>query len=85
MQNELLAEIRSLKSAIATLIGTSDLSPKEQFSKEALSRVSKQFQKLSIDRGDWICDNDISKFIKKAPYRCGAFIIKEFQFSKQNI
>ena len=81
MQSELLSEIRSLKAAIATLIGTSDLSPKEQFSKEALDKAAKQFQKLSIERGDWISDSDISKFIKKAPYRAGTFIIKEFQFS----
>ena len=81
MQSELLAEIRSLKAAIATLIGTSDLSPKEQFSKETLDKAAKQFQKLSIERGDWISDDNIDKFIKKAPYRSGAFIIKEFQFS----
>ena len=52
MQKELLAEIKELKIAISTLIGTSDLHPEEQFSKEALDKAAKQFQKLSIERGE---------------------------------
>lgn len=39
MQKEFLAEIKELKTAICMLIGTSDLLPKEQFSKEALDKV----------------------------------------------
>jgi hypothetical protein len=50
----LLAEIRHLKAAISTLIGTSDLQAKERFSKEALVRAAKEFKKLSIERGEWI-------------------------------
>jgi hypothetical protein len=49
----LLAEIRHLKAAISTLIGTSDLQAKERFSKEAV-RAAKEFKKLSIERGEWI-------------------------------
>ena len=81
MQKELLSEIRELKSAIAALIGTSDLPPGEQFSKEALDKAAKQFQKLSIERGEWISDGDIHKYIKKAHYRAGTFIIREFNFT----
>lgn len=40
MQKELLAEIKELKTAISTLIGTSDLLPEEQFSKEALDKFN---------------------------------------------
>ena len=54
MQKELLAEIKELRAAISTLIGTSDLLPEEQFSKEALDKAAKQFQKLSIERGEWV-------------------------------
>jgi len=81
MENELLSEIRELKAAIAKLIGTSDLSPKQQFSKESLNRAAGQFQKLSIERGDWIKNDDIDKYIKNAPYGAGSFIIAEFGFS----
>ena len=81
MQKELLAEIKELKAAISTLIGTSDLHPEEQFSKEALDKAAKQFQKLSIERGDWVNDSDITKYIKNAHYRAGAFIIREFNFT----
>ena len=59
MQKELLAEIKELKTAISTLIGTSDLLPEEQFSKEALAKAAKQFQKLSIERGEWVNDSDM--------------------------
>ena len=81
MQKELLAEIKELKAAISTLIGTSDLHPEEQFSKEALYKAAKQFQKLSIERGEWVNDSDITKYIKNAHYRAGAFIIREFNFT----
>ena len=81
MQKELLAEIKELKTAISTLIGTSDLLPEEQFSKEALDKAAKQFQKLSIERGEWVSDSDITKYIKNAHYRAGAFIIREFNFT----
>ena len=81
MQKELLAEIKELKTAISTLIGTSDLLPEEQFSKEALAKAAKQFQKLSIEKGEWVSDSDITKYIKNAHYRAGVFIIREFNFT----
>ena len=81
MSTKILHEIKELKSVIAVLIGTSDLPTGEQFSKEALDKAAVQFQKLGIERGEWISDNDIDKYIKKAHYRAGAFIIQEFGFS----
>jgi hypothetical protein len=81
MQNELLAEIKELKTLLAKLIGTSDLPAKEQFSIDALDKAAKRFQKLSIERGEWIEDGNIDKFIKHAPYRAGTFIRQEFGFS----
>lgn len=81
MIDNLLTEIKELKAAIAILIGTADLPPEEQFSKQALDKAAKQFQKMSIERGEWIEESDISKYIKKAHYRAGVFIIREFKFA----
>src|SRR5690606_33616731 len=54
----------------------------ERFSTEALDQAAKYFQKLSIDRGEWIEEWDIGKIIKDAPYnKAGAFIRTEFGFS----
>lgn len=81
MQKEILNEITELKKLLAAVIGTSDLKPGEQFSKEALDKAAKEFQKLSIERGDWIPDSDIPKYIKKARYHSGKFIINNFGFT----
>lgn len=77
----MLSEIRQLKAVISTLIGTSDLPAKERFSKEALARAAKEFKKLSIERGEWLTDSNISKIIRNAHYGSAAFIIKEFGFT----
>lgn len=81
MQTELLSKIEELKNAITILIGTSDLPAPEKFSKEALDKAAKQFQKLSIERGDWVYNGNIDKYIKGAHYQAGAFIIREFKFT----
>jgi hypothetical protein len=75
------AELKEIRRLLARLVGTADLLPEEQFSVEALDRAAKEFQKLSMERGEWIADQDIDKIIKKAPYRAGKFIISEFKFS----
>jgi hypothetical protein len=81
MEKEILSEIKQLRADISKLIGTSELQPKDQFSKEALDKAAKQFQKLSIERGEWIEEYNISRYIKNAHYRAGAFIRQEFGFS----
>lgn len=81
MEREILSEIKQLKAAISKLIGTSELLAKEQFSKEALDKAAKQFQKLSIERGEWVEEYNIDKYIKNARHRAGAFIRQEFGFS----
>ena len=78
---KILSEIKELKNLIAKLIGTSDLGPIEQFSKEALDKAAKEYQKLSIERGEWVTGYDMDKCIKNAPYGAGKFIIEEFGFS----
>jgi hypothetical protein len=81
MDTQILKEIKGLKALFAQLIGTSELSSKEKFSKEALDKAAKEFQKLSIERGEWVHDGDINKYIKNAPYRAGNFIRQEFGFT----
>src|SRR6478736_487570 len=81
MQDQVLKEIKELKTIIAELIGTSDLPVKERFSKEAIIKAGKEFQKLRIERGEWVKDHDIHKYLKNAHYRAGTFIRQEFGFS----
>jgi hypothetical protein len=81
MEKEFLIEIRELKSILAQLVGTSDLPSRERFSKVALAKAAKEFKNLSIERGEWVKDYDISKHIRNAGYRAGAFIRTEFAFS----
>ena len=81
MEEKILKEIKALKSVIAQVIGSSELPVKQQFSKEAISKAAAEFQKLSIERGEWIEEHEISKIIKKAPYNSGKFIIERFEFT----
>lgn len=81
MDDELLSEIRRLRNALTQVLGTSQLPEEEQFSVETLDRVAKEFQKFIIERGEWISDSDISKYIKNAGYRAGNFIREKFNFT----
>jgi hypothetical protein len=82
MQKQILQEVKELKIAIAKVIGADLLLPEEPFSEEALNKAAKEFQKLSIERGEWVDDCHIKKYIKSAPYAgAGAFIKQEFFFT----
>lgn len=81
MNKEILAEIKKLTSALTQVIGLNTLSEEDQFSKEALDKAASEFQKLSIERGDWVTESDIIKIIKNAPYGSGKFIREEFNFT----
>jgi hypothetical protein len=81
MEEQILKEIKELRSILSKVIGSSDLPVKQQFSKEAISKAATEFRKLSIERGEWIKEDDISKIIKKAPYHSGKFIIEKFEFT----
>ncbi len=80
MQKQILQELRELKNAISTLIGSSELPLDQKFSKEALDKSAKEFQKLSIERGEWVEESNIRAYIKTAKYYSGAFIREEFGF-----
>ena len=77
MQKEILSEIKELRALLSTLIGTSDLPQEVRFSKEALYKAAKEFQKISIEWGEWITDHEINKYLKAGYDRTGAFIIRE--------
>ena len=81
MQKEILSEIKELRTALTQVLGISDLPPDQQFLKEALNKAAKEFQKLNIERGQWVADHSIGKYIKNAGYGAGAFIRQEFGFS----
>lgn len=81
MEDRILKEIKELKSVIAQVIGSSELPAKQKFSKEAIAKAAKEFEKLSIERGEWLVESDIRKVIRKAPWRAGKFIIEKFGFT----
>ena len=81
MEEKILMEISKLRTAIAKVVGTSNKSSAEQFSKEALDKAALEFQKLSIERGEWIEDSGISKIIKSAPWYAGKFIREQFKLT----
>jgi hypothetical protein len=80
MQKQILAELKELKSIVAQLIGTSELPTQDQFSKEALNKASKLFLKLAAQRGEWVRENELGKYLK-ADWRAGSFIRSEFGFN----
>lgn len=81
MENQILKEIREIRRLLSRLIGTSDLPTRKQFSQETLDKAAQEFKNLSIERGEWITNDEISKIIKKAPYNAGKFIIVKFGFT----
>ena len=80
METKILKEIKQVRDLLSKLVGTYDLPAKERFSTQALDKAALEFKRLSIERGEWISDYELSKVIKKAPHYCGKFIIEKFQF-----
>jgi hypothetical protein len=80
MQKQILAELKELRISMAYLVGTPDLPPEEQFSKEALDKVAASFRLLTKERGEWVEGKDIGKVIRNAPHNAGSFLINELKF-----
>jgi hypothetical protein len=80
MQKQVLAELKQLRSILSHLIGTSDLESQEQFSKESLDKAARLFAKMATQRGDWVKEDEIGKYVK-ADWRAGSFIRSEFGFN----
>jgi len=81
MEKEILTEIQELKTILAKLIGSDKEIPENQFSEEALNRAQNLYLKMSIERGDWVKDTEIVRYIKSVPWNVGSFIRKEFEFT----
>jgi hypothetical protein len=81
MEEQILKEIKELRLVLAQVIGTSEQPADQQFSNEAISKAAAEFQKLSIERGEWVSEHEIDKIIKNAPYSPGKFIIEKFVFT----
>jgi len=81
MEDRVLKEVKKIRELLSELVGTSELPTSQKFSKEALTKAAREFKKLSIERGEWLSDNEISKIIKNAPWRSGKFIIEKFEFA----
>lgn len=81
MHKQILIELKEIRSLLSKLIGSDDSSNEAPFSIEAVNKAAKEFQKLSIERGEWIKDSDIHKYIKKSPWRAGTFIRTQFHFT----
>jgi hypothetical protein len=80
-EEEILSEVRESRRVLAYIVGTSDLPPEEQFSKEALDKAALDYKKLEKQRGEWVSGNDLYKILKKCHYGTGKFIREEFKFS----
>ena len=53
---------------------------KDQFSREALAKASKLFVKMAAQRGEWVKEDELGRYIK-ADWRAGSFIRSEFGFN----
>ena len=80
MEDKIFTEIKQIRKLLSELVGTTDLPATQKFSKEAISKASKEFRKLSIERGQWITSYDIKQIIKHADWNSGKIIIDKFKF-----
>lgn len=79
-QEQILRELSEIREAIVRIAGTSALPPEEQFSEASLDKVALELKKLSIKRGEWIDDGDLSRYFKGV-YNGGRFIRETFGFN----
>lgn len=71
MPDKLLTELKEIKLVLARLVGSSKFPGDQQFSKDALNKAAKQFHKMNVQRGEWVQESDLSKFIKGAYWAMG--------------
>ena len=81
MENEVLTEIKELKSILSKIIDIDKEILDNGFNEETLKAAQKLYRKMSIERGEWVTDQEIGKYTKSANCTSGTFIRKEFQFA----
>ncbi len=77
----ILRELQELKAILSIVIGTADRVGEDRFSTEALNQAAKLYKKMSIERGDWVCEKLLEDYLGPCPWNAGAFIRKEFAFT----
>jgi hypothetical protein len=80
-QDAILQQIQELKGMLSIVIGTADRVGEDRFSTEALNDAAKLFQRMSIERGDWVSEKALEHYLGPCPWNAGAFIRKEFAFT----
>jgi|SRR5450432_1256082 len=81
MQKEILQEIRDLRLMLSKIMGLENETPDKKYSEESVVNAQKLYLKMSIERGDWVKDTEICRYIKSLPWNPGTFIRKEFEFT----
>lgn len=81
MNENIISELRDIKSILSKLLGTSGLKPGDQFPTEVLDKVAKLFLKFRTERGEWIEENGLSKYFKDCHWYTGKFIREHFMFN----
>ena len=81
MQKEIIQEICELKQLLEKIIGLDNETPDKKYSEESIANAQRLYLKMSIDRGDWVKEGEIGRYIKSLPWNAGSFIRKEFEFT----
>lgn len=81
MENQILIELTAIKVCLTKLVGSPTEPSSGGFSNDLLDKAAKEFQTLSIQRGEWLRESEIDKVIKKAPYRAGIFLRETLGFT----
>ena len=81
MEEKILNELKQIRKLLSEMLGTSDLPAKEKFSKMAISKIAKEFQKMAIERGEWVSSGELSEVIKHADWRSDRIIIEKLGFT----
>lgn len=77
----ILRELQDLKSILSTVIGTSDRVGEDRFSAEAVAEAARFYQKMNIERGEWVTEEQLPKYLGHCPWKPGAFIREQFAFT----
>ncbi len=82
MEDAILRELKQIRKLLSLIVGTSDLPPQQQFSKDAVAKAAREYRKLSIQRGEWVEKYNIDRVIKHAPYNnTDKILIDKFGFT----
>lgn len=81
MEDKIYTELKELRLLLARLIGTADQPVENQFSQEAVEKAAKAYQRMTIERGDWITEKEFPKYLGLCSWRAGKFIQEAFAFN----